>query len=161
MLKMCQVCQGTKKVKSIGMMDSECPTCEGLGKVDSEKVISLPTRKAAVPLKREALPADFHEQVEIERKAKLVDANCAYKNKPKHMDKTGAIKDEPAPIDEAKLNELREKIKPRTDDMLSAQKPALSESVKAELKALEDAKHAADEKEQVSAKESKRKQAKG
>lgn len=149
MLKMCPQCQGTKKVKGLGMMKSECPVCEGLGKLDSEK-ITPGFRPAAIPIKREMLPEDHYRKQQAAKTAGLENANCAYKNYPSNFvpnkdtqntpgaDKPSNAAKELTPND---INELKTKIVER-DDNIGMSKIKLSPAIEAELRAMETAKDA-------------------
>lgn len=150
-LRMCPVCQGTKKVKGLGMMDSECPVCEGIGKVDPTK-IQKHAVSAAVPLTREALPDDYYTQQQKAKTAHIQDANFAYKNRPSaNNDKdtqntpAGNIPSQNIPLSNTeltstKLAQIQAQIKPRNDDdTIGMPQVELSASQKAELKALEQA----------------------
>lgn len=152
MLKTCPQCQGTKKCRGIGMMFAECPVCEGLGKLEPEK-IKPSFRAAAVPLRRDSLPEEYFQNEAKKHIAGLKDANCAYKNYPKNFEPSkdnqntpaanNPVQSTPIPLTEAEAAIVRTQIKER-DDTIGMPKVTLSPHVQAELKAIEDAKLAMD-----------------
>lgn len=138
-LKVCPLCLGTKKTRGLGMMKTDCPICDGLGKVDAATIAATPiTRKAAVPLQRDSLPEDYYERQRAEKRAGLADANFAFKNRTNKVDIDKELQNTPVAITEQRLAEVRLEIKQR-DDSIGMPKVKLSAAVEAELKALADA----------------------
>jgi hypothetical protein len=138
-LKTCPVCQGTRKIKGIGMMSIDCETCDGVGKVDPETVDFVPYRGAATPLTRDALPEDyFVKQAEAKKKA-LKGANLPFNNRPQIVNyHNGDMQANIPAIAEnaAKLAELRETLG-KNAPAVAMQKVELSPSMRAELAKLQ------------------------
>ncbi len=158
-LRTCPVCQGTKKVKGLGMMKTDCPICEATGKVDPS--VETPRRAAATPLGRDSLPEDYYDNKRNAKTAGMQDANFAFKNRPAtiqnkdtqntpagNMPGAGAANAAPVVLTPQELVDLKHQIKPREDN-IGMPKVTLSPAVQAELKAIEDAKLAAEAKEAV------------
>lgn len=141
-LRMCPVCQGTKKIKALGMMSMECEFCEGTGRVAPERLAQAPVAGAAYPLKRNVLPEDYYERQRNHDASKLKDLNYAFKNK---LNDKNVSTQQPENISESRLAEIKSKTVAREDDMLVAQKPQLSQVVKDELAALEKDRLAAEQ----------------
>lgn len=141
-LKTCPVCQGTKKVKGLGMMSVDCDFCDALGKIAPEKLGQAPKSGAAEPLKRSALPDNYYEEQRKEQEHKHRGANYAFKNK---LNDRNVLAQKTEQITENKIAELKVQTVARDDAMLAAQKPELSQAVNDELAALEKARLEAEE----------------
>lgn len=143
MQKICPHCNGTKKVRAMGMVYADCVICEATGKVDADKFVShMPV---AVPQSRESLPSDFYTKSEQATKLKNKDANYAYRNQPVAASEVQKLSDigKPkvaskvaAPLNEDELASVRAQISDKARENAPTQTVELSPAMKAQLDAL-------------------------